>query len=920
MLRITLTAAILVMLLPTAKAQAADKSKHLEKAVSQHRKHARESADKSGLPAEVRNATWRLLIAQLAGQEDMDLHSGTFDAATEGLEAISQIARTLSDDIEAQQTLASDPLLAVRLDAAMTRIPAVRKLLQVSREEELERLSQLRQLNRNYRSLVEELLAAQASLLLGDVATVAEHVSASESLLQQNEQIAGERRDFYLFDDEPNLEPDAEQTGQQELTLVTETAKPYTESTGRWQKIVSAYASLHHALKSTSPDVNLLTTSIEQATQAKAESTASAALAEYIVGAASLELAAAETRPDPSSTAAHDQAAPHVAAAREALKRCQAQLEQYAGEDHWKQQLSDLSLLASDAASVMNEADRLLFDQRSPAEAIALLRKGQLYHPSAELSLWLTELEWRVGLLSTDDALTAVENGEAGGLLESASPNVVLLKARMAIRHAIASKQYDRARLDEAMSSLTGLPQEIDTLQRQEAEALLAIGSVLDTDHGSRDGEDRARASMKSIGLLASDLSQSIQDLDGRTEIHAAEAAKLARLAEGYLNVRFADDHGDRGFMAFSASESIPAPFPPSVYPIQRDGSELLKAVLSRPDANIIRLAAEQRQLRAALQQLLPAAAAAAAAGGRQGHSASGERPTVFDDAAATNILNMLDPAVASVNAQLDPGAAREESVQVRSDAASIAAQMFTADGKPEQAVNLLLALVSPNMKAASMQTTDWQAAFSGISKLADPLAMNAFAEAVEEFAAVELPVANGQRGEVLNQCLQMQQQLSGMLDSHVSIGRRWPFLNNSVEAALLRLQDPEYYRNEANRLRNSLQISAARELLEQGTSRHPGSDALLIELAETYLDEIELHPSQADSLTAKAIGALEGITTETVDPTTNLLLGRLYEQTGEHTLAITHYNTAAAEGSEDVALVAGSRSVALQVATLADN
>jgi len=155
----------------------------------------------SGLESRVRESTWRVLLGELASDKTLNLSSGAYDALTRGISDLDQLLTELEKSPDLERKLSSQTQLAMRFDAAVARRSEAVAKKDLSRTEELARLSQLRELNRAYRTLIRHLINGQTESLLGQVGETARNGEEASKQLTLAEQIVGKRRDFYLFED-----------------------------------------------------------------------------------------------------------------------------------------------------------------------------------------------------------------------------------------------------------------------------------------------------------------------------------------------------------------------------------------------------------------------------------------------------------------------------------------------------------------------------------------------------------------------------------------------------------------------------------------------------------------------------------------------------------------------------------------------
>jgi hypothetical protein len=173
-------------------------------------------ADGASLEDRIRFATWALMVAELA-IEPHKLVSTASDLFDDGQAALDELREELAADPEAQKALViRAPLLAARLDAAVVRQERITARRELARAEERKRLNDLRAIAKAFRSGLAAQSEAQAWAAIGDAAKAEATLVEAWRALDDIDRTVAASRDFFLMDDEPDLEanPDA--------TLITE--------------------------------------------------------------------------------------------------------------------------------------------------------------------------------------------------------------------------------------------------------------------------------------------------------------------------------------------------------------------------------------------------------------------------------------------------------------------------------------------------------------------------------------------------------------------------------------------------------------------------------------------------------------------------------------------------------------------------
>ena len=132
-----------LLLSSVAAADPQEPGEHLKTSVLrlEGAKKARTQADT--VDGRVREITWRLLVGELATDKSNGLSSAAFDALTRGLKELDELQAEIEKDPALERKLTDQPQLAMRLDATQARLTELAAKKDVSRADELARLSQL---------------------------------------------------------------------------------------------------------------------------------------------------------------------------------------------------------------------------------------------------------------------------------------------------------------------------------------------------------------------------------------------------------------------------------------------------------------------------------------------------------------------------------------------------------------------------------------------------------------------------------------------------------------------------------------------------------------------------------------------------------------------------------------------------------
>jgi hypothetical protein len=178
---------------------------------------ARQAAEADGASLEdrIRFATWALMVAEIA-IEPHGLVSTASDLFNDGQDALDELRDELAENPEAQKALTiRAPLLVARLDAASVRQERITARRELAREEERKRLNDLRSIAKAFRSGLAAQSEAQAWAAIGDATKAEATLADAWRSLDDIDRTVAARRDFFLMDDEPDIE------GNPDATLIT---------------------------------------------------------------------------------------------------------------------------------------------------------------------------------------------------------------------------------------------------------------------------------------------------------------------------------------------------------------------------------------------------------------------------------------------------------------------------------------------------------------------------------------------------------------------------------------------------------------------------------------------------------------------------------------------------------------------------
>ncbi|QDU17454.1 hypothetical protein CA11_52960 [Gimesia maris] len=829
----------------------------LKTAVS-HLETAKENTKKQAdIKSRVREVTWRLLAGEIASGQNPGMFSSAYDMMTKGAKELDQLLTDLETSPNLERELAANPEIAVRLDTAQVRRSEVSEKQQLSRSEELARLSQLRDINRAYRALLKHLIAVQTESLLGQPNVVAEQGKLALEQFQNVEKTVNQRRDYYLFEDEPSLEKPAE-----ELKIINEFAAPYTNDALTHEQALLGLALVNLATTTGQSNREVLEAALIQADAAVNRMPNPDPIALYIRGLCRLELGRELTFAAPFKKTLHSQARDWFQKAQQDLSQAKASL----SPDNQKSELTTKiegylqELEGIDRFQI--QADQFI-EQGNPDAAAAILFRGSTLHFSPALAVRWIDLHWRSGKSTFAELSKQASMAVQEGLVTENQIELLSLLGRVGILHAwslisdnsekdsfqIRRKQAQKI-LATGRSDLTNAMQisDITPKLKRELQAFYALSEamliLLDTD------QDPAQAKniLVEIPVFVRELQNDLTKADGLNRYQLLEAIQLAKIAEGYLTLRLLPDPAEKAQAAFATAMDTAARLPGGSQRLMPSGAATLRAILSREDHSDQRIAQEERQLRSTLQKIIPALA-----------SVSVGDPEIIAQTLSSSLTEVQQNKPAwDPQQQFDPRDIIGARDGVETDLRAVTVLSLIAAKQRESALHTMLKKWFPELKMSQLGQLDWSDVRKKYSDSNDPMSSYALGAALEEYAVTELNLDHQLHPILLKEALVCYKYSNELFESSILWRERWPFLKQLAVAGRDRLINENTALEHAIAFRASLHIQEARETLQDSLKRHPESILIREELIAILMDEAMLSPKNKTKILSQALEQIE--------------------------------------------------------------
>ncbi len=888
-------------------------------------------ADGASLEDRIRFATWALMVAELA-IEPHKLVSTASDLFDDGQDALDELRDELVADPEAQKALIiRAPLLAARLDAAVVRQERITTRRELARKEERKRLNDLRAIAKAFRSGLAAQSEAQAWAAIGDAAKAEATLVEAWRALDDIDRTVAASRDYFLMDDEPDLEtnPDA--------TLITEAPTAFRSAA------VVANAKALAAIR--------LLSSLEQRADKLYGDPDAAAILEKALVWANAALAESANPPDSPKGSSPDNVFALYARGRatslaavlrawgapfdgEVAKEVATSLKQ-ASEDY---KLAIAKLKGNEDSSLHMKLKECLNELESPKHAQAGItrlidaglmqravteaRSLAMRQPDPDFVALYLDTARRAGLPVVDLQDWCRRFVAAGaGLDPTASP---------ALRAAVA-----RLAVDAAASRMTSAEWPNAAAPEREATArdALAAHETVSTPAGATESDAATLASTRALltayawlasaevpggrALLASAvedarnaelfLSQSIAEAVRRDKqadvLDARESLMHCRLARGFLAIALLPEYRDEARLAFAAALDEAGRLPPGGSQHGMLGSPLLTSLLRGDGAGqAAKLVAEERAARQAMTRFVEAC-----------FTMEFGAPT----RATEQFRIALDMAQRGSGAATAADAAEmmrvadgfDVAITLPESMAAFETLGLVAAGKHDEALRRAVALSRqqagrPEPPGPAGKLTDFDTLAGEAASFHSPLVTYAVMRALDARLDAMPLGQDPDRAGVLRALRAYQARCSQLLDT-ARQRDRYPHVIQLVTEAGRELSDPVMFESAHN-------VPA----LERALRRHPATTSLW----NRYLGLIDQAGPKGDegrAASERALAVLDSLATDPMVPAAALTLARatLLERLSRYPLAQQAYAQVRQSGtSAEDRVVAASREAVLMV------
>lgn len=887
-------------------------------------------SDDASVEDRVRFATWALMVAEIA-IEPYGLVSTASDLFDDGQAAIAELSEELAADPESQRAFVTrSPLLAARLDAAVVRQERIAARRALAREEERKRLNDLRMIATAFRAGLAAQSESQAWAALGDATRAEKTLTEAWRALDGIDRAVRESRDYFLMEDEPDLEanPDA--------TLITEVPTafraPAIASNAKALAALRLLSTLGQAgdeLYRNPEAAAILEKSVSWASGALAEdadppdaprgSSPDNVFALYARGRAKSLAAALRAWRDPIDKRVASDVAKSL---KEAAEDYKAALEKLKGDED-----TTIHARLTEGLQELESPERVmvriagLVDAGMMDRAVTEARSLAMRRPEPDhIALYLdTARRAGVPVAELQEWCRQYVSGGAG-LEPTASP---------ALRNAVG-----RLAVEAAASRMTAAEWSQATPQEREAvaRATLVAREVVSTPAGAGEADAATLAATRSLltayaWLASPDLAggkallagavedarnaeiflsrsrQGAQDREHDTDVLGSrESLVHCRLARGFLAIALLPDYRDEARLAFAAALDEAGRLPVGGRDHGMLGSPLLTSILrGNGEGQAAKLVAEERSARQAMTRFVEACFAMEFGAPTQ---ATEQFRIARDIAERGN-----GTAQAADASEMMRGAdGFDVAITLPESMAAFETLGLVAAGKHDEALRsgamLARSQAGRTDRVGAAEGVDFGTLAGDVASLHSPLVAYALAKALGARLDAMAIGRDPARADVLQMLRACHSRCVALLDT-ARQRDRYPHLVQMVVDQGRELDDPKAFLPAVN-------VAA----VERGLRRHPSSTALWNAYFE-LIDEQSPGLGTGRDAAEKALAVLDGVADDPLVPAGALALTRavLLERLDRTPLARQAYSQAKKSGtSAEDRVVAASRDAVLML------
>ena len=869
------------------------------------------------LENKIRVATWRIMLGEVAteGGKSLSLWSVALDEFDAGSKWLREIEIQIAKSPELERRISNSHLVAMRLDATRVRRGPIAKRTTLARKSERARLNQLREIAKAYRTLLEKGSQADLYFRLADYERARQANIGSLKAISKIYDIAASRNDYYLFKDEPRVDPDSD------FKAVQATTEPLGIDVVGHAKVMHSLATFRLAVAGKTVDRKLLEESRLWAFAAvnggdagdiklpKGKVTANP-IAHYVLGLVNETLGTEMTRERPARAESHRLARTHFNAAKSHFAQAKSVI---------STKYSNNKTLATLAAEITAHAEKLTAPKKClkeaqqqtvdgrPREAMKILGDGVLRH--RDTSLWLELIDnARRARVSRVDLRKIVSQASEEKVFEQRDVFAQIALTKVATELAwneiaekgaakMPAKRRARLRGDlqrQTAALKTALAMVDDEVTRAQGQAVMALSiayqTILSPSQDSRKARlgESHRLARDAMVVLATEIEK---QKDAVQRVKFREALIASRLAYGHVAMQMLPKYRDDALLAFAAAFDEMAKLPYHTGNVKILGSPMITALAGRDGESGGKLAIEERRYRQLVTRFLEGmyalqfGNAAAAADQMTAALRLGERvgkdQKKFGPRDATVMLGQADGFDAKVTLQ--------DTVKSFKILADIKA------GRHDTAFIGAVQLLVPNARISRVDDINQQTLEKAVRGIQSPLVGYALASALEAHLN-SLGLGVGQRREILiAQTSAALSKVNVILRSR-RMQDRYPHLVAMAKDIQGRFSSADQFRKDALKRRGRADLSGAIEILAAGIRIHSRSEALWQLYFETKIEQVRRGNATAATYSQLLKEVVQAAQKKMLSPyLVNYYSAVLYERLGRSQDSLIAYESALA-------------------------
>ena len=842
------------------------------------------------LPGRIKRLSWNLLVAEIVSAKNgLQLYSEANSLFQEGLNELKLVKDYLdADPARVSELSILDKRALVRFDVLLNRESEIRTIAELSRKEEIARISQLRNVVGAHRSLNSALVEVNTQFVLGDYKGVTQSLRNAQTLIEKLKTEANARKEYYLLSDEPRID-DGKKVDENQLLNIQ--PPPYaTEVLTHFESIL-AYSLFKIAnADPKNLDVALLDEVLKIAGPLAKNPGKVKTIALAAQGGAALLLAKNTTKGDYYSSKLHQDAALLRTIARNAFGEI-VKADPKAGftPELIEQAKSTLEQLDSPRWFLDQIGGTL--EQGNYKAAVEIATQGLLLHRDPRFLNILISASLQ-GAIKEEQIQKEIAAALSAQFIQKDDPILLLGLARLNLEKAWKENPATQLQLANAAATQLGeiLKQDSvipnDPVFKNLVNAYYGLSQATKV-WANRSGTtlpDSVRQQLGKDLLLVANVATQLENLydnksfvSRKTEI--AQGVIAARQTQGFLSLLVLPDYSDTAAKAFASAGDwkTKASFNPSWI----KATALQDFIAMRPDANNLQLLLEERSIRQGLSQFLDGALGIAT-------GADTSSPLVIHR--AWDQFNNRKSGSTDATSVLSLDSKKEMAELLR--ATSVLTLLEKGD-QLELARKVALPLLSETPQ------TGVQAVNEGLVKqfqmAQSPVLKFAIARFGEEWAASVGFIAS-QENEALRQWAKVANaETLKEWNASPILQDRYPSLFAGSKQMLDRLDSPNTALAKAESARIQSRYLDAKKVLEKASKTFPGNAAVLERLVEIEWELLELGLIDPEKANQILVRLQSGPSTAGME----VLRGKLFETLGQADKAAIAYKAALSQKAD---------------------